>query len=106
MVVVTKGEFGSTLYTAERIVEVPVAKEKALEDPTGCGDAYRAGIIKGLLNDYSLEQMGRVAAMAATYCIENHGTQAHIYTPAEFAARYNENFADVPLPETGLVAVS
>ena len=106
MVVVTRGEFGSTLITAQRTVDVPVAAEKTLVDPTGCGDAYRAGIIKGLLNDYSLEQMGRVAALAATYCIENHGTQAHSYTPAEFAARYNENFADVPLPEEGLVAVS
>ncbi len=106
MVIVTKGEFGSTIYTRDRVVELPVAKEKAVVDPTGGGDAYRAGIIKGLLNGYSLEQMGRTAALAATYCIENYGTQGYSYTPAEFAARYTENFADVPLPESGLVAVS
>jgi adenosine kinase len=103
MVIVTKGEFGSTLITKERTVEVPVAKENAVVDPTGGGDAYRAGIIKGLLNGYSLEQMGRVAALAATYCIENYGTQSHNYSPAEFAVRYTENFADVPLPEDSTV---
>lgn len=103
LVIVTRGEFGSTLITKERTVDVPVAKEKAVVDPTGGGDAYRAGIIKGLLNGYSLEQMGRVAALAATYCIENYGTQSHTYTPAEFAVRYTENFADVPLPENAIV---
>jgi adenosine kinase len=99
MVIVTRGEFGSNLITAERTVEVPVAKEKSVVDPTGGGDAYRAGIIKGLLNGYTLEQMGRVAALSATYCIENYGTQSHSFTPAEFAARYTENFPDVPLPQ-------
>lgn len=103
MVIVTRGEFGSNLITKERTVEVPVAKEKAVVDPTGGGDAYRAGIIKGLLNGYSLEQMGRVAALSATYCIENYGTQSHSYSPAEFEARYNENFSDVPLPENSIV---
>ncbi len=106
MVIVTKGAYGSTIYTRGRTVEIPVAVEKAVVDPTGGGDAYRAGIIKGLLNGYSLEQMGRVAALAGTYCIENYGTQSHSFTAAEFAARYVENFADVPLPETERVAVS
>ncbi|HEX2909356.1 MAG TPA: carbohydrate kinase family protein [Chloroflexia bacterium] len=103
MVIVTKGEFGSTIYTREKTVDAPVAREKAVVDPTGVGDAYRAGIIKGLLNNYSLEQMGRVAALAATYCVEQYGTQSHSYTPAEFAARYQDNFSDVPFPEAGLV---
>ncbi len=106
MVIVTKGEFGSTLFTRERTLDVPVAREKAIIDPTGGGDAYRAGIIKGLLNGYSLEQMGRVAALAATYCIEQYGTQSHSYTPAEFAVRYAENFQDVPLPEASAVGVA
>jgi adenosine kinase len=98
MVIVTRGEFGSTLITREKTVEAPVAQEKAVVDPTGVGDAYRAGIIKGLLRGYSLEQMGRLAALAATYCVEQYGTQNHSYTPAEFALRYAENFQDVPLP--------
>jgi adenosine kinase len=103
MVIVTKGQYGSTIITRERTVDVPVAQEKAVVDPTGAGDAYRAGIIKGLLHGYSLEQMGRVAALAAVYCLENYGTQSHSYTPAEFAARYAENFADTPLPQPELV---
>lgn len=106
MVIVTRGQYGSTIITRDRSVDVPVAAEREVVDPTGGGDAYRAGIIKGLLHGYSLEQMGRVAALAATYCIEQYGTQSHSYTPAEFATRYAENFADVPLPEAGLVAVS
>ena len=68
------------------------------------GDAYRAGIIKGLLYDYSLEQMGRIAALAATYCVEQYGTQNHSYTPAEFAVRYAENFPDVPMPQANVVS--
>ncbi|MDB5079916.1 MAG: Ribokinase [Chloroflexi bacterium] len=104
MVIVTKGEFGSTLITHERSVDVPVAQEKAVVDPTGVGDAYRAGIIKGLLYDYSLEQMGRIAALAATYCVEQYGTQNHSYTPAEFAVRYAENFPDVPMPQANVVS--
>ncbi len=103
MIIVTKGEFGSTIYTRERTIEVPVAREKAIVDPTGVGDAYRAGVIKGLLHGYSLEQMGRVASLAATYCVEQAAPQAHSYTPEEFEARYKENFADVPFPEVGLV---
>ncbi|MBN9389612.1 MAG: carbohydrate kinase family protein [Chloroflexi bacterium] len=103
LVIVTRGEFGSTLITAEHTVDAPVAREKAVVDPTGGGDAYRAGIIKGLLNGYSLEQMGRVAALTATYCIENYGTQSHAFTSSEFLARYNENFPDVPLPEATIV---
>ncbi len=106
IVIVTKGKFGSTILTRERTVEIPIAAERGLVDPTGGGDAYRAGIIKGLLHGYSLEQTGRIAALAATYCVEQYGTQSHSYTPEEFAARYAENFADVPFPEIGLVAVS
>ena len=106
MVIVTKGEFGSVIYSRERTVEIPCAKEKAVVDPTGVGDAYRAGIIKGLLHGYSLEQMGRIASLAATYCVEEAAPQSHSYTSAEFAARYAENFADVPFPQSGLVAVN
>jgi adenosine kinase len=106
MVVVTKGEFGSTIYSREEVIDIPIAAQKDIVDPTGCGDAYRAGLIKGLLNGYSLAQTGRVASLAAAYCLENYGPQAHTYTPAEFAVRYAENFADVPLPELDSVAVS
>lgn len=105
MVIVTKGEFGSTLITRERTINVPVAKEEAVVDPTGVGDAYRAGVIKGLLHGYTLEQTGRIAALAATYCVERYGTQSHSYTPQEFAVRYAENFSDVPMPAWELAEV-
>lgn len=92
MVIITKGENGSTIVTRDRSVEIPPAPAREVVDPTGAGDAYRAGIIKGLVHGYSLERMGRIAALAATYCVESFGTQGQSYTPSEFCARYAEIF--------------
>jgi adenosine kinase len=61
-------------------------------DPTGAGDAYRAGLVAGLLRGLELEQAGRVASLAATYVIEQVGTVEHSYTFAEFSKRYEEAF--------------
>jgi len=96
MVIITFGENGSRIITRERSVEIPIATPTKVSDPTGAGDAYRAGIIKGLVNGYSLEEMGRVAALSGVYCVEQHGTMEHRYTPAEFAQRYQENFGQLP----------
>ena len=63
-------------------------------DPTGAGDAYRAGLLRGLVRGNAPEQYGRVAALAAVYAVEEYGTQAHAYTPAEFAERYRDAFGE------------
>ncbi len=94
MVVITKGAQGSTIMTRERTVEIPPAPAREVVDPTGAGDAYRAGIIKGLTRGYTPELMGRIAALAATYCVENYGTMGYSYTPSEFAARFSETFGE------------
>ncbi len=94
MVIITKGKEGSTILTRDRKVEIPTAEAVEVIDPTGAGDAYRAGIIKGLIRGLSLEKMGRLAALAATYCVENYGTQGQSYTPAEFSARYFKSFGE------------
>ncbi|MEI6045027.1 MAG: carbohydrate kinase family protein [Chloroflexota bacterium] len=94
MVVITKGEQGSTIITQQGTVEIPTAPAQQVVDPTGAGDAYRAGIIKGLLYGYSPETMGRIAALSATYCVENYGTQNHKYTASEFCTRYAEAFGE------------
>ena len=96
MVIITFGEKGSRIMTRERSVDIPVATPNQVSDPTGAGDAYRAGIIKGLVRGYSLEEMGRLAALAGVYCVEQHGTMEHRYSPAEFAQRYQENFGQLP----------
>lgn len=99
MVVITKGEFGSTLITRTETVDVPAVPAIELKDPTGAGDAYRAGIIRGMVSGYSLQDMGRVASLSAVYCVENYGTQNHIYTPTEFKQRYIENFGEMPVKQ-------
>jgi adenosine kinase len=94
-VVVTRGEHGSTIMTRDGQVEVPAAKARRVLDPTGAGDAYRAGLLVGLVHGDPPERYGRVAALAAVYAVEEYGTQTHAYTQAEFAERYREAFGEV-----------
>jgi adenosine kinase len=105
LTVVTRGEEGSTIYTAEtdgQGLEIPIAPVKEVVDPTGAGDAYLAGLVFGLARDFPLEVVGRVAALAAAYVIEHRGCQVHHYTPAEFAERYKSTFG--PTPEVEALA--
>lgn len=94
IVAITYGERGSELRRGAQAVAIPAAPPRQLADPTGAGDAYRAGLLKGLLLGLDLEITGRIAALAATYAIEQHGTQEHNYTPAEFVARFDAAFPD------------
>ncbi len=90
--IVTLGAQGSRIYTDGRTVDIPAAKPKAVNDPTGCGDAYRAGLLYGLLNEFDWETTGRIASLMGSIKIESHGTQNHRFTKAEFEARYREAF--------------
>ncbi|MBM4420807.1 MAG: carbohydrate kinase family protein [Chloroflexi bacterium] len=92
MVVVTKGEHGSVVHERGRTTNVPAAKPKRVLDPTGAGDAYRAGLLRGLLRGESVETWGRVAALSAAYAVEQRGTQEHAHTPPEFNARMKAAF--------------
>jgi adenosine kinase len=67
-----------------------------LAEPTGVGDAYRAGVIKGMMHNYPWETVGRIAALAATYVLEQYGTQNHRYSLQEFVARYQRAFGQAP----------
>ncbi len=95
-IIVTKGEHGSTIYTADEQIDIPAITPEAVLDPTGAGDAYRAGLMAGLVNGLSLADAGRLGTLTATYAIESHGTQKHRYSVDEFAARYAENFEVSP----------
>jgi adenosine kinase len=91
-VIVTRGGNGSIVHTREREYHIPVVRTAALVDPTGCGDAYRAGLLYGLLNDMDWEVTGRIAALMGAIKIEQAGTQNHHFTPEHFAARFQESF--------------
>jgi adenosine kinase len=93
-VVVTLGERGSELWHQGAPLSIPAAPAEPLTDPTGGGDAYRAGLIKGLLLELEPPLIGRLASLAATYAIERHGTQEHSYTPLEFVGRFDRAFPD------------
>ena len=91
-VIVTRGGEGSHIYTKNGRVEIPAAPVAAMEDPTGCGDAYRAGLLYGLMNDMDWETTGRIAGLMGAYKIEKAGTQNHHFTLNEFQARYKEAY--------------
>jgi adenosine kinase len=90
--VVTRGSEGSTIHTRGRTLAVPCAKPAAVVDPTGCGDAYRAGLIHGLLHGLEWEATARIASLMGAIKIESRGPQNHRFTKAEFERRYRENF--------------
>jgi adenosine kinase len=90
--IITKGSAGSLIYTASGTIEIPPAKPAAALDPTGCGDAYRAGLIFGLLEGLDWAITGRIASLAGAIKVETYGTQNHSYTLNSFRERYRENF--------------
>jgi adenosine kinase len=90
--IVTRGAEGSTIHTKDRTYAIPAARPKAVVDPTGCGDAYRAGLIHGLLRGLDWETTGRVASLMGAMKIESRGPQNHVFTKADFDKRYQENF--------------
>jgi adenosine kinase len=85
--IVTRGAKGSVIHTQGGPIEIPCAKPKAVVDPTGCGDAYRAGLIHGLLHELDWQTTGRIASLMGAIKIETLGTQNHSFTTAEFQQR-------------------
>lgn len=94
LVVVTRGEHGSDIYHKGEHVHVQAVKPEQVEDPTGVGDAYRGGFLKGYMHGLSLERCGQIGALAATYCVECPGPQEQCYEKSEFAARFHKIYGD------------
>jgi len=90
--IVTLGADGSRIYTNGKIINIPAAKARAVKDPTGCGDAYRAGLLYGLIQELDWENTGRVASLLGSVKIEQPGTQNHRFTMDEFRARFHAAF--------------
>jgi adenosine kinase len=85
--IVTRGADGSIIHTKGGPIEIPCAKANSIVDPTGCGDAYRAGLIHGLLHGLDWQTTGRIASVMGAIKIESLGTQNHTFTSAEFKQR-------------------
>ncbi len=89
-VIVTRGEQGSVVSTAGKgEIEIPVARAKKVVDPTGAGDAYRGGLISGLVRGLDIEHCARMGGACASFAVECYGTQEYKFNPAEFARRLN-----------------
>lgn len=94
LVVVTLGKNGADIYTDADCTHTPVVPPERIVDPTGVGDAFRGGFLRGWLLGLNWETCGQMGALAATYCLEQSGTQNHGYTLADFIARYRRHFDD------------
>ena len=90
--VVTRGGEGSWIFAGGRRLDIPSAPIAHAADPTGCGDAYRAGLLYGLENGLDWETTGRVASLIGAIKIEHHGPQQHRFTPDEFKGRFRAAF--------------
>jgi adenosine kinase len=94
IVVITLGDQGAIIRTSQKNIEIPIARTEKVLDPTGVGDAFRAGLMKGMIHGLSWETAGRMASLAATYVIETEGPQSHLYTLESFIKRYVDIFGD------------
>lgn len=90
--IVTRGPQGSYWYTRDGVLEIPCARAREVKDPTGCGDAYRAGLLYGLMNELDFETTGRIASLMGTIKIEHHGTQNQRFDRNQFLDRFQQEF--------------
>ncbi|HTW38989.1 MAG TPA: carbohydrate kinase family protein [Steroidobacteraceae bacterium] len=109
--IVTRGAEGSVIHVKDHEYRIPCARARAVVDPTGCGDAYRAGLLHGLLHGLDWELTGRIASLLGALKIETRGTQNHRFTGVEFARRFEESFgtalpAQALAPDAGASAAA
>ena len=91
--ITTLGEKGSVIRRGKEEYRIPAAKPKGIVDPTGAGDAYRAGFVAGYLQGQTLKVCGRMGSVCAAYTVEKYGTQTHKFSLREFRERYETNFS-------------
>lgn len=91
-IIVTKGADGSEIHTVGKCVTIPGVRADKVVDPTGCGDAYRGGLLYGIAKGLDWETTGCIASLMGAIKIGHHGTQNHRFTRKEFAARFKREF--------------
>jgi len=94
ILITTLGAKGSLIRQGRVTYKISPAKPKNTCDPTGAGDAYRAGLIKGLMAGWPLEKIGKFAGLVAVYTVEKYGTQTHKFSWPELLKRYQQNFKE------------
>jgi adenosine kinase len=90
----TLGGDGSRVYTQGEVHDIPSVEPKMIVEPTGAGDAFRGGVLRGLQLGLPWPIIGRMGALAATYVLEHLGTQGHSYSLEQFVKRYRQHFDD------------
>lgn len=90
--VVTKGSEGSLIYAPEGVISIPAVRPEVVADPTGCGDAYRAGLIYGLSRQWPWAKTGRLASLMGALKIAHRGGQNHAYTRSEISRQFEQSF--------------
>jgi adenosine kinase len=90
--IVTRGEHGAEIFTDGKKIAIPAVKAEAIADPTGCGDAFRAGMLFGLTNGYDWETTGRLASLMGAIKIASQGPQNHAPSMDEIKARFHQAF--------------
>lgn len=97
--VVTRGGHGSSVISSGGRIDVPAVTPTRIADPTGVGDAYRGGLMKGLAHGADDEVCARLGSVAAAYALEHLGGQSHAYTWTEFSHRYRDHFGPLPFAQ-------
>ncbi len=92
VLVITKGEHGCSVHTPGRVVDVPAVTPHRIEDPTGVGDAFRGGFMKGMAMGATYQVCAQLGSVSATYALEHLGGTSHAYTWKEFVDRYEQHF--------------
>ncbi len=100
ILVITQGKRGSHLYLNGDFVHVPAFPAHAIKDPTGGGDAFRAGLLRGIAAGWPIELSAQVGSLCATYALEHVGTQNHHFTPRSFIDRFRSEYNDQGLLDT------
>jgi adenosine kinase len=90
--IVTRGGEGSVIHMSGKSIDIPAVKATSVQDPTGCGDAYRGGLIFGLMNKLDWDVTGRIAALMGAIKVAHNGTQNHKYSMSEFKEQYKKEF--------------
>ncbi len=91
-VIVTLGENGSQVMTSDGEINIPAVKPRKVQDPTGAGDAYRGGLISGLIQGKDIEECARMGSVCASFAVECYGTQDYTFSQEEFEERFKKSF--------------
>jgi adenosine kinase len=91
-VVITSGQSGSDIWVKDAHYKIPIVTPISIADPTGVGDAFRGGFLRGMRLGFDFQTCGQMGSLSATYCLENRGTQNHRFTIPEYVQRYRDYF--------------